>query len=166
MQFVGWTLALCLVYLLVAGKGVKALSGIVNAVVGGVTTFVKPVDPIASLESALGATSPSSSSSSPANPALAGVTGSSGAPNPALAGVTGSSSPGNSAGTGAPDALPPTVAAKVANWGVPASLLKAKLTLNRTASAAITAGKETVKQERAAEERLIPRSKYPAYWAH
>jgi len=164
LQLVGWTLALSLLYLLVAGKGVNALKGITNAVVGGVTTFIKPVDPIASLETALGATPPSaaSSSSSPTNPALAGVTGST-LPASSVA-------PGNSAGTGTDAPTPAAAAAgakaKVSAWGLPASLLQADLSLRRTAAAAVKAGSETVTQARTAEERLIPRKKYPAFYAN
>jgi hypothetical protein len=97
MQLLGWTLALCLIYLLVAGKGVNALTGIVNAITGGVRTFIQPVDPIASLETALGAT-PASSSSSSGTAATATTT----SPAP------GSLTPSNSAGTGATDARAPT----------------------------------------------------------
>src|SRR5208337_4440470 len=63
MQLLGWTLALSLIYLLVAGKGVSALGGIVTAITGGVRAFITPVDPIKSLEGALGASPVSSSSS-------------------------------------------------------------------------------------------------------
>lgn len=56
LQAIGILLILSLFYLLVAGKGVGALTGIINTIVGGVGAFVRPVDPIQSLENALGAT--------------------------------------------------------------------------------------------------------------
>jgi hypothetical protein len=103
MQLLGWTLALSLIYLLVAGKGVNALTGVVNAIVGGVRTFVAPIDPIASLETALGATPAGSSSSS-----STGATAAASSPAP------GSLTPSDSAGTGATDARPP--AANTLTW--------------------------------------------------
>lgn len=113
LQLIGVGLLLSLVYLLVAGKGVKALGGIASTVSGGVRAFVAPVDPIKRLETALGAgevtssSAPAPSSSAPADP-LAGVTGSAeGSP---LAGVTGSS---GSAGPGHKFAPPPKKAASL-----------------------------------------------------
>jgi hypothetical protein len=55
MYFIGVALLLTLVYLLVAGKGVNAITGLVGVVTGGVRAFVAPVDPIRAAESALGA---------------------------------------------------------------------------------------------------------------
>lgn len=66
LYLIGVMLALSLFYLLVAGKGAGAVTGIVNTVVGGVRAFVAPVDPIQSLEGALGAGPISSSSPSTA----------------------------------------------------------------------------------------------------
>jgi hypothetical protein len=65
---IGVMLALSLFYLLVAGKGAGVITGIVNALVGGVRAFVAPVDPIRSLEGALGA-SPVSTSPTPSSSA-------------------------------------------------------------------------------------------------
>jgi murein DD-endopeptidase MepM/ murein hydrolase activator NlpD len=48
-------LGLTLLYLLVAGKGAGAITGLVGVVTGGVRAFVAPVDPIKKLEGALGA---------------------------------------------------------------------------------------------------------------
>jgi uncharacterized MAPEG superfamily protein len=69
MYFLGAGLLLCLFYLFVAGKGVNAVTGIVNAFVGAVGAFIQPVDPVAKLQQALGASS--STSSEP----IAGVSG-------------------------------------------------------------------------------------------
>jgi len=159
LQVIGLLLGLSLIYLLVAGKGVNALTGITNAIVGGVTGFVRPIDPVKGLESALGAgpTSATSSSSSPSSsPASPQPTG------------AGSTAPTHSAGiSGGPTAPPPSqVGAKVKSWKIPASLLEADLALRRKATAAVKAGTETVKQARANEERLIPRQKYPEFYAH
>jgi hypothetical protein len=55
MYALGLMLSLSLIYLLVAGKGAGALSGIVNVLVGGVRAFIAPVDPVAAAEGALGA---------------------------------------------------------------------------------------------------------------
>ena len=55
LQLAGMLLGLSLIYLLVAGKGVKALSGLTSVVTGGVRAFIAPVDPIHALEGALGA---------------------------------------------------------------------------------------------------------------
>ncbi len=56
LQIIGLGLLLCLIYLVVAGKGVGALAGISQLVTGAVGAFIKPEDPIAKLESALGST--------------------------------------------------------------------------------------------------------------
>jgi Transglycosylase SLT domain len=64
MYLFGIALLLCLLYLLVAGKGTKAITGLVNTVVGGISAFVRPVDPISQLETALGAHTPQSASGS------------------------------------------------------------------------------------------------------
>lgn len=86
MYFIGGLLLLSLIYLLVAGKGVKVVTGLTNVVTGAVHTFVAPVDPIAAAERALGATpitqpsvSASSSSSAPSTE-VTGVTGAVSAP--------------------------------------------------------------------------------------
>jgi hypothetical protein len=57
MYLLGVGLLLCLLYLLIYGKGAHAITGIVNTLVGGVDAFVRPIDPLAKLETALGATS-------------------------------------------------------------------------------------------------------------
>lgn len=77
LYFVGVMLGLSLIYLLVAGKGAGAITGIVNTLVGGVRAFVAPVDPIAAAEKALGAgsitsSSPTPSSSAPGSPPSSG----------------------------------------------------------------------------------------------
>jgi hypothetical protein len=75
LYFIGVLLVLSLVYLLVAGKGVNALTGLTGVVTGGVRAFVAPVDPIQALEHSLGAgpISPAagavSSASAPGGPA-------------------------------------------------------------------------------------------------
>jgi hypothetical protein len=76
LYLVGVMLGLSLIYLLVAGKGAGALTGIVNTLVGGVRTFVAPVDPIAAAEKAFGATPISSSSASAASSAPSTPSGS------------------------------------------------------------------------------------------
>ena len=67
LQLAGMLLGLSLIYLLVAGKGVKALTGLMSVVTGGVRAFIAPVDPIASLEGALGAAPISRGSSGPSS---------------------------------------------------------------------------------------------------
>jgi hypothetical protein len=52
---IGVFLLLTLTYLLIAGKGVNAVSGIVNTIVGAFGAFIKPIDPLAAAEKALGA---------------------------------------------------------------------------------------------------------------
>lgn len=69
--FVGVMLGLSLIYLLVAGKGTTALTGIVGVITGGVRTFIAPVDPIQAAEHALGAGTISSASAAPAGAAAA-----------------------------------------------------------------------------------------------
>lgn len=75
MYFIGITLGLSLIYLLVSGKGVGALTGVVGALTGGVRAFVAPVDPIAAAEGALGASpisrAPSTSPAPAASPQAA-----------------------------------------------------------------------------------------------
>lgn len=70
LYFIGVLLLLSLIYLLVAGKGVNALTGLTGVVTGGVRAFVGPADPINALEHALGAT-PVSSAAGAAGPASA-----------------------------------------------------------------------------------------------
>lgn len=162
MQLVGWTLVLSLIYLLVAGKGAAALGGIVGTIVGGVRTFVAPVDPIRSLEGALGATPATST------PALTGTVAS-GAPGSA---PVGSSSvrltPTGQLHGGATAPAPSSIRLpkKVTSWGLPPSLLRADLNLRRQNAVDVAAGRETVKQAHTREEALIPRAKYPAFYAN
>ncbi len=63
LQLAGVFVGLSLFYLLVKGKGTKALQGLTTAVTGAVHTFIAPIDPIAKLESTLGATPIGASSS-------------------------------------------------------------------------------------------------------
>jgi murein DD-endopeptidase MepM/ murein hydrolase activator NlpD len=72
MYFVGLTLGLSLIYLLVAGKGAGVLTAIVNTLVGGVRAFVAPVDPIKAAENALGAGPVSSSATAGVSPSSSG----------------------------------------------------------------------------------------------
>lgn len=68
MQAIGILMGLSLIYLLVAGKGSQAITGVVGVVTGGVRAFVAPVDPIAAAERTFGATpinSPAAPSSAP-----------------------------------------------------------------------------------------------------
>jgi len=167
LQLLGWTLALSLVYLLVAGKGVNALGGIMNTIVGGVRTFITPADPIKSLEQALGATPPTSSSSTATAAAAAAggvATGASATGEPSAAEKAAYTKNLGSVLAGA--SAPKIAAAKTDSWGLPPSLLKADLSLRRAAAAAVAAGTETAKQAATAEERLIPRAKYPSFYAH
>ncbi len=153
MQIVGWTLALSLIYLLVAGKGAGALGGIVSTAVAGVRTFVAPVDPIKSLEGALGAAPVGSSTSS------AGSSPSSSAP-------SSSGAPASSAASGAPAPAPSSIKIPPKNpWGVPPALLKQDVALRKQNAALVGAGRESVTQAHRREESLIPRSKYPAFYA-
>lgn len=102
MQAIGIGLGLSLLYLLLTGKGVNALTGIAKATVGAASVFIRPEDPIAKLEAALGA-QPASASSAPAAAAAAGGPTSAGAPSPT------SLVPMNSAG-GGHTARPPAAA--------------------------------------------------------
>jgi hypothetical protein len=76
---IGLLLGLSLLYLLVAGKGARALTGVVGIVTGGVRAFVAPVDPIASLERSLGA--------APVSAAAAAAGGSGGGPSASSTGT-------------------------------------------------------------------------------
>lgn len=84
LQIAGMFVGLSLIYLLVAGKGTKALTGITSIITGAAHTFIAPIDPIAKLETALGATpiagaTSSSSSGSGGAGAGAGISPSAGA---------------------------------------------------------------------------------------
>jgi len=108
LYFIGVTLGLSLLYLLVAGKGSKAIAGIVGALTGGVAVFVAPKDPITSLEKALGASAVSSSGSSEASSAPAPSGGASGTEAP------GTTTPTRSGASGAVAPTPAAAGASVA----------------------------------------------------
>jgi hypothetical protein len=76
LYFIGVLLLLSLVYLLVAGKGVNAITGITGIVTGGVRAFVAPVDPIKALEGALGAGPISAAAGSPSSAPAPSASGS------------------------------------------------------------------------------------------
>ena len=166
LQLIGFTLLLSLIYLLVAGKGAAALGGISTAIVGAVRTFVSPADPITSLESALRAGPIGATSSGAAAP------GSLATPAPPGQGATAAGSLTAGASSPFAPAPPPgkdganAVSPKTAAWGLPASLLRQDLALRTSAAKRFKAGTETVKQARAAEEHLVPRGKYPAFYAN
>ena len=82
MYFIGGALLLSLFYLLVKGKGAGALTGIVNTIVGAAGAFVKPVDPVAAAQRALGA-----SPTTPSGAGQANITAG-GNPGPAAGGAT------------------------------------------------------------------------------
>lgn len=98
LQVIGLMLGLSLIYLLVAGKGSQAITGVVGVVTGGVRAFVAPVDPIATAERALGA--------QPINAAGGASTTTASSPNPGSAkGVDGGFfAPGQSVGLRRKDA--------------------------------------------------------------
>jgi hypothetical protein len=97
VQLIGLLLFLSLVYLLVAGKGTKALSGIATAIEGGIKAFISPEDPILKLETALGA-----------SPVAAGSAGG----EASGTGASGTTTPTQSAGAaGGADASSPAPAA-------------------------------------------------------
>lgn len=152
LQIVGVVLILVLVYLLVAGKGTKAVAGIGSAVTSGVRWFVAPVDPVAELKSSLGFQE------------AAQTTGAEGGPSSAASGAE--AGPPSSA-PAPPPASAAIAAVKKANTLSslpPPSLLKADLKLRAAARKLVAAGKETAGQAVAREEALIPRGKYPAFY--
>lgn len=161
MQLLGWTLALSLIYLLVAGKGVSAVGGIVSAVTGGVRAFIAPVDPVAKLESSLGA---APVTTLPEGTVASGVSGSAPVGSSTVT-LTPTGQLHGGASAPAPSSIGVPSSAPADKWGVPASLLRAIPGLRRSDSAEISAGHLTVGQARRREEALIPRSKYPAFYA-
>lgn len=162
MYGLGLLLALSLLYLLVAGKGMGALTGIVNVIVGGVRAFIAPEDPLKAFESAIGATPISSSSSTQAN--TAGEPSSGGSPAPGSVTPTGSSAPPQ---TGQTAPAPQTAAKHAIGARHPsASLLEADIKLRASNRTLIAQHKLTPKQAAAREERLIPRRLYPAWYSH
>jgi murein DD-endopeptidase MepM/ murein hydrolase activator NlpD len=80
MYAVGLGLSLILIYLLIAGKGAKAITGLVGIFTGGVRAFVAPVDPLAAAERALGAAPIATAGA--ASAATGSPTGSGGGPVP------------------------------------------------------------------------------------
>lgn len=151
MQLLGWTLVLSVIYLLLTGKGVSALTGLVNVVVGGVTTFIRPVDPIASLEGALGA--------SPIHSGAEGGGGGESAPGSAgapAAGGTDAPAPGSLTTAGP--------ARPTSSLGVPVSRLKAVLRLRAEDRPLVAKGLLSNEQFTRAEEHLVPRAKYPKFY--
>jgi hypothetical protein len=72
LKLIGVGLLLSLIYLLVAGKGVAAVGGIVTSLVNGVRAFVAPVDPIAKLQQSLGAETAKPVAGSSSTPNAAG----------------------------------------------------------------------------------------------
>lgn len=151
LYLLGVALGLSLVYLLVAGKGTSALRGVVGVLVGGVRAFIAPVDPIAGVEQALGAEPINRTSSSPTS--SSSTVASAGNPGPTAGGKT---------------ALAPSaIRLPTSTHGLPpASLLRADLQLRAQSRRLIGEHKLTPSQAIAREEHLIPRSKYPAFYAH
>ena len=131
LYFVGVMLGLSLIYLLVAGKGAKAVTGITNTVVGAVHTFIAPVDPIAAAERALGAGSVSSSTPS-------------------------SSSSGSAPGSPSGASLTPQQSAAASPFGTAPSPTKAAALTPASLSRAIRAHKLTPAQVRADLKILYP----------
>lgn len=159
LQFVGMIMGLSLIYLLVAGKGLGAITGLTNVLVGGVRAFVAPVDPIASLESSLGAAPIGEGGSSPSSSSSPTSTGAAGPPAP------GTLTPSSSAPTGKPAPapnkikLPPSATrSHMPNAGQ----LRGVLSLRKQ----LRDGQISPAQERAREETLIPRKRYPSYYSH
>ncbi len=116
MQLIGLLLLLSLVYLLVAGKGVKALGGIAGVIEGGIKSFISPEDPIKTLETALGAASASESTPAGGSMALTSE-------------APGTTTPENSAGTGHADASTPAQAARLTPASLQREIKAHKLTL-------------------------------------
>jgi hypothetical protein len=167
MQLIGMVFLLSLVYLLVSGKGVSAVTGATNLVVGGVRAFIAPVDPIASLETALGAAPPGSQGS--ASSSSSSSSSSTGAIAPSSLTPQQSAGPSSQAPLGGRVAVAPNKIAlpRPANkWGIPTSLLQADLTLRAANAKLINAHRLTPAQAHSREEHLIPRAKYPAFYGH
>jgi hypothetical protein len=154
LQIIGIGLLLSLVYLLVAGKGVNTIGALATALTGGVRAFIASEDPIRRLETALGAGSAAAASTSTAG-AASGAT-------PGEPGVVGDVTPQTEAQAIAKhELLPPPLT----SGGMPSGpLLEADLKLKAATGRLIAAHKLTGAQARKREERLIPRSRYPAFY--